>query len=151
MQFYYIGTATGIGTEKLNSFDSALMAAGVGNYNLVKVSSILPAESKRKESIEKKEGEPLYVAYATITSNEIGKTISAAVAVGIPQNASKVGVIMEYEGECSKEEAKSKVMGMVNEALKCRQSELKNIEIAASECYISEGVYHTSFAVVALW
>lgn len=37
MEFYYIGSGTGVGTEKLNSFDNALMSAGVGNYNLVKV------------------------------------------------------------------------------------------------------------------
>ncbi len=30
------------GTTPLNAFDNALLAAGIGNINLVKVSSILP-------------------------------------------------------------------------------------------------------------
>lgn len=151
MQFYYIGSGVGTGTEKLNSFDNALMAAGVGNYNLVKVSSILPSEGIRKDYIDVREGEPLHVAYASITSNCIGKTISATVGVGIPKNTSNIGVIMEYEGECSKKEAETKVIGMVREAMECHHIDLMNIEIASSECYISEEKYHTSFAVVALW
>ena len=151
MQYYYIGSGTGTGTEKLNSFDNALIEAGAGNYNLVRVSSILPTKGKRKERIDVKEGEPLHVAYASITSNVIGSIVSAAVAVGIPKNSSKIGVIMEYEGECSKEEAEHKVISMVREAMECHHIELKDIEIAASECYISEEKYHTSIAVVALW
>ena len=151
MQYYYIGSGTGTGTEKLNSFDNALIEAGVGNYNLVRVSSILPTEGIRKESIDVKEGEPLHVAYASITSNVIGSVVSAAVAVGIPKNSSKIGVIMEYEGQCSKEEAEHKVISMVREAMECHHIELKNIEMMSSECYISEEKYYTSFAVVALW
>src|SRR5262249_17098555 len=34
------------GTTELNAFDNALLAAGIGNINLVKVSSILPPNTE---------------------------------------------------------------------------------------------------------
>ena len=34
------------GTTELNAFDNALLAAGIGNINLVKVSSILPPDTE---------------------------------------------------------------------------------------------------------
>ena len=36
----------GIGSTKLNAFDNALLNAGIGNFNLLSVSSIIPPKAK---------------------------------------------------------------------------------------------------------
>ena len=41
---YTIVSGVGKGLTSLSAFDNALLNAGVGDYNLVKVSSILPAK-----------------------------------------------------------------------------------------------------------
>ena len=40
-----VASGTGIGHTKLAAFDAALHAAGVSNYNLIKLSSIIPPNS----------------------------------------------------------------------------------------------------------
>lgn len=41
-----LATGTGTGPTKLAAFDAALAEAGVANYNLIKLSSIIPSGSK---------------------------------------------------------------------------------------------------------
>ena len=41
-----ISTGIGIGPTQLSAFDSALNNAGVANYNLLKLSSVIPPKSK---------------------------------------------------------------------------------------------------------
>jgi arginine decarboxylase len=41
-----IASGTGAGPTKLAAFDAALMAAGTANYNLLRLSSIIPPDSK---------------------------------------------------------------------------------------------------------
>lgn len=44
------------GPTKLNAFDNALLDAGIGNVNLIPVSSIIPASAKIVELPPIKEG-----------------------------------------------------------------------------------------------
>lgn len=39
-------SGVGRGTTKLNALDNALLNAGIGNFNLFKVSSIIPPNAK---------------------------------------------------------------------------------------------------------
>src|SRR5579864_7738658 len=41
-----IATGTGTGPTKLAAFDAALQAAGAANFNLIRLSSIIPPDSK---------------------------------------------------------------------------------------------------------
>lgn len=151
MQNYYVNAGHGTGEEELNSFDDALLNAGVGNYNLVKVSSILPIGAQRKNQVDIEKGNILHVAYASISSNSYNDIIAAAVAIGVPNNNTDVGVIMEYSGHCTKECAESKVISMVEKAMAIRKSSIKKIVSYSTQCCIKDGWYHTAFAVVALW
>ena len=36
-------SGVGVGSTEINAYDNALLNAGVGDYNLVKVTSVLPA------------------------------------------------------------------------------------------------------------
>ncbi len=42
----YISSGRGTGPTSLSAFDAALNEAGVANYNLIRLSSIIPPDSK---------------------------------------------------------------------------------------------------------
>lgn len=94
--FYTMVAGMGRGKTQLTAFDNALQYAKVGDYNLIKVSSILPPKAKESKKIVVEKESILPIAYGSIVSEEIGKEIVAAVGVGIPKNQGEIGVIMEY-------------------------------------------------------
>lgn len=149
--FYYLTQGIGRGQTPLTSFDSALLSSGIANYNLVKISSILPAGSSECDTVSLKEGSILHTAYASLTSNQEGATISAAVGVAIPQDEDKVGVIMEYSSCCSKQEAICQVNLMLQEAMENRKCAIKEIKVVASETVVSQSGYITVFASLSIW
>ena len=89
----------GEGKTKLNAFDAALLASGLGNLNLIKVSSILPPGAKYRRNLEIPFGSLVPTAYGSLSSIQPGEMIAAAVAVGIPA-ADTFGVIMETSDFC---------------------------------------------------
>ena len=149
--FYFLTQGIGCGNTLLTSFDSALLNSGIANYNLVKISSILPAGSTECDFVPLKDGSILHTAYASLTSNQESATISAVVGVAIPQDDSKVGVIMEYSAYCSKQEAIAQVDLMLKEAMKNRGYLIKEIKMAASETCVSQNGYCTAFASLSIW
>src|SRR6266852_8927792 len=84
------------GGTALNAFDNALLAAGIGNINLLKVSSILPPEVPVVELPKIKPGALVPTAYAAITSEVPGEVVAAAVGWALPEDPAKNGVIMEF-------------------------------------------------------
>jgi len=87
------------GRTRLNAFDKSLLKAGVGDTNLMRMSSILPpaAEEVSVDDLVLPKGGLIPLAYATIDGTTPGRIISASIAVGIPQDDSEPGVIMEFE------------------------------------------------------
>ena len=154
MKWYKISTGIGRAKYRITSFDHALIGAGVGNYNLVRLSSILPLKSEKSDEVRLPLGSLLPIAYAVQTGQKDSRTISAAVAIGYPKQFDEAhcGVIMEYEGECGKEEAKRIVENMVREGFILRSWDLDRIESASVEadCAYYDG-YTTVFACVAEW
>jgi arginine decarboxylase len=92
----------GEATTKLNAFDRALQQAGVGNYNLIRLSSILPPKVTQKSPVKMPtHGDFIPIAYgATTDSSPMSKKdvriISAAIGVGVPDDPNRAGLIMEY-------------------------------------------------------
>ena len=86
------------GGTTLNAFDNALLAAGIGNINLIKVSSILPPEVPVIDLPKIKPGALIPTAYAAMTSETPGETVAAAVGYAVPDDPAKNGVIMEFHG-----------------------------------------------------
>ncbi len=148
---YYMGTGVGEGATLLNSFDDALLKAGIGNYNLIKISSILPAKCKQQKSITVEEGMILYTAYASIASDVENTCVSAAISVGIPEDNEKVGVIMEYSGFVEKEIAFMQVEKMVNDAMLNRRCEKYDIKTVSCEGKVGSKGIITAFAGIAIW
>lgn len=147
---YFIFSGRGSGTEELLSFDNALINAKVANYNLVKISSILPPHYTSSDMICVVQGSVLFTAYASITKKGEG-LISASIAVGIPNNASDIGVIMEFSGFCPKETSEQKVIDMVASAMKTRKIQVNEIKSMSIETYLSNDQYSSVIAGISLW
>lgn len=141
---YIITSGKGSDRFELVSFDKALYDSKLANYNLVRVSSILPPNCLEQHGVTAKPGSVLFTAYASISDNKEG-IISAAVGVGIPENPTEVGVIMEYSCCNTKEVSIDIVSQMVQSAMRLRGSKIKDIKIASAEVSVSEGIYSTAY------
>jgi len=133
--------------KELNAFDRALLNAGVGNVNLLRVSSILPPGAKYSPDFQAPPGSLIPIAYGSLTSKKPGVLIAAAVAVGVGSEG--FGVIMEFAGYCGKEEAEENVREMVEEAFQYRGIKLEELKVIGIEHkVVSCGCV---FAGVPLW
>ncbi len=121
------------GGTALNAFDNALLAAGIGNINLVKVSSILPPEVQVLDLPKIKPGAVVPTAYAAMTSETPGETIAAAVGYAVPDDPAKNGVIMEFHGRATREEAERATAAMLEEAFRVRGEVIREMKVFAAE------------------
>lgn len=144
---YTLVAGTGRGASRLNAFDQALLEAGIGNLNLIKVSSILPPGAEWVEHLEIPPGSLTPVAYGALISDEEGETIAAAVAVGVSEN--DYGLIMEFSGKCSKEEAEEQALAMVREGFLARGLRLKLTAVKAIAARVNGPT--CVFAGAVLW
>src|SRR5574342_851497 len=108
------------GGTALNAFDNALLAAGIGNVNLVKVSSIVPPDVDIVDLPSIKPGALVPTAYAALTSTTPGQIIAAAVGYALPVDRTKTGVIMEFHDATDRGTAEEAIRGMLAEAFRVR-------------------------------
>ncbi len=121
------------GGTTLNAFDNALLAAGIGNINLIKVSSILPPDVPVLELPKIKLGALVPTAYAAVTSDVPGETVAAAVGYAVPDDPAKNGVIMEFHGAVSREEAERAICAMLDEAFRIRGESIHEMKVFSAE------------------
>ncbi len=145
---YFVTAGSSEGRSKLTAFDNALLKARIGNVNLLRVSSILPPGCEHDPDLVLSPGSLVPTAYGYIVSNVPGEVISACVGVGI-NSSDTFGVIMEFSGKCSKEEAEQAITNMVKEAFETRGMELKEIKIASTEHKVEK--IGCALAAVPLW
>lgn len=139
------------GRTRLNAFDNALLNAGVGDTNLMRMSSILPpgAGQRNIEALDLPAGGLIPLAYASIDSTTPGRYISSAVAVGIPDDDSEPGVIMEFEDHGHLDNVEKIVRQMVVDAFEYRNRKLKEIKSIGIEHKVENCA--STFAGVVLW
>lgn len=96
-----IKVVKGVGSAStaLSAFDAALKDAGVYNYNLITLSSVIPPSSivekvEKFETPKREWGHKLYVVMAEERSNEAGKFIAAG--IGWYQLKDGRGVFVEH-------------------------------------------------------
>jgi arginine decarboxylase len=123
------GTAEG-GTP-LNAFDNALLAAGIGNVNLIKVSSIVPPDVDIVDLPQIKPGALVPTAYAAMTSTTPGQIIAAAVGYALPVDRTKPGVIMEFHDVTDRGTAEAAIRGMLAEAFRVRGETVREVKVVA--------------------
>lgn len=137
------------GRMPLNAFDNALLDAGVGDTNLMRMSSIVPPACERVSHIDLPPGGLIPLAYASYTSKHPGEVISAAIAVGIPEDDNLPGVIMEHEDALPLEDVEARVRRMVIDAFEYRKRKLKTVNSIGAECIVENCA--AVFAGAVLW
>ncbi len=83
------------GPTKLNAFDNALSNAGIGDVNLIKVSSMLSGNAERCDLPKLKAGSMVNCVLSEITSDNPGDEITAVVVVAIGE---ELGCVVETTG-----------------------------------------------------
>ena len=146
---FFLAAGHSEGMTPLNAFDSALMDAGVGNTNLMRMSSILPPNSKQIKPFKLPLGALIPIAYAGKTSTQVDEIISAGVAVAIPQDKKLNGLIMEYSAPGRKTDIERIVRDMAEEGMRYRNYKLKEILSISAEHHVKN--IGAAFASVVLW
>jgi arginine decarboxylase len=99
-----VASGVGLGPTKIAAFDGALRQAGVHNFNLIYLSSVVPPGSIITPLVEGKAATPpgnwgdrLYVVMASERVDEIGQEAWAGVG-WVQQEGSSKGLFVEHEG-----------------------------------------------------
>jgi arginine decarboxylase len=146
---YFLVSGASDGYTALNAFDGALLNAGIGDTNLIKMSSIVPPRCTLINPIRIPPGSLVPTAYASITSDIPGEMISSAVAVALPEDPIHAGLIMEYSGRGYQKDVEEMVRNMAIEGMKLRDRKVKDLTSIAIEFKVKK--IGATFAAVVLW
>ena len=135
------------GDTELNAFDNALLAARVGNLNLIRVSSVLPQDAiLLEEPPQITPGSLVPTVYSVQVSARPGETIAAAVGIGVAEGSH--GMIYESHGS-SLADVESTVRQMVAEGFARRGLRLNEIVVRSIEHKVER--IGCAVAAVVLW
>ena len=103
----HLSAGTGTGPTELSAFDQALVKAGVANYNLIYLSSVLPPNSEvsideRPQKHGGEWGDKLYVVMAQKRTSQRNQEVWAGVG-WIQDPETKRGLLVEHEGHSEAE------------------------------------------------
>jgi len=136
------------GTTALNAFDNALLAAGIGDLNLVKVSSVLPRGARPLNGLpEVPPGTLMPTVYTAAISENPGEVISACIGIGFGREAH--GMVFEHAGPGDPAEVERVVRQMLAEAFARRGIELERVEVCISSHRVER--LGCALAAVILW
>ena len=146
---YFLTSGVADGFTHLNAFDGALLHAGIGNTNIVKMSSIVPPHCTLVDPIALPPGAPVPAAYAAITSDVPGEVISAGVAIALPDDENQNGLIMEYSAKGERHQIEEIVRKMAEEGMMLREWETRDLQSIAIEYTVDK--IGAALAAVVLW
>lgn len=107
-----VTTGTGVGPTELSAFDHALVSAGVANFNLICLSSVIPPGSDVQildtpVAPEGGWGDRLYVVMAQKRTNQRNQEVWAGIG-WVQEEGTKKGLFVEHEGH-SQDEVESDI------------------------------------------
>ena len=146
---YFLVSGASEGFTPLNAFDGALLQAGIGNTNIIKMSSIVPPHCQRISPIALPPGALVPAAYACITSDVPGEIISAGVAIALPEDENQNGLIMEYSAKGERRKIEEILRNMAVEGIKLRGWKIKDLQTVVSEYRVKR--VGATLAAVVLW
>lgn len=118
------------GPTKLNAFDNALSDAGIGDVNLIKVSSMLAGKTTVEELPKLKPGAMVNCVLSEITSDVPGDVITAVVAAALGDD---LGCVVETSGiNKNIEDLKDETEFMVRYMMEKRDVKINDLIIKAS-------------------
>lgn len=100
-----VSRGVGRGRTRLSAFDAALRDAGVADFNLVRLSSVIPAgstvlEVPAPEQLLGEHGDLLYCVYADAYADCAGEDAWAGVAWSERLDGSGAGLFVEHHSPC---------------------------------------------------
>lgn len=110
-----ISSGTGEGNTQLSAFDKALFNSGIANFNLIRLSSVIPPKSDIKiqpfdNNGKEGFGDRLYLVYAEKRESEAGR--EAWAGIGWVQAKDGRGLFVEHHGS-----QQAEVIRMINSSL----------------------------------
>ena len=119
----HVAGAVGWGTTELSAFDHALNLSGIANYNLIRLSSVIPPNSEIEETekiahLPGTWGDRLYLVYAEMRASAPGEQAWAGIG-WVQDESDGKGLFVEHEGH-SEEQVKSDISKTLKGLLKNR-------------------------------
>jgi len=133
-----ITSSIGTGNTELSALDKALDKVGISDYNLIKISSIIPPNSEiqigKLESNPNEYGHKLFVVLSANSTKEIGKEIWSGLGWVVNKDNGK-GLFVEHNG-CSKKEVEKLIRKTLTDMKGYRLENYGeiNIEIIGAKC-----------------
>lgn len=99
-KYAFFTRGKGVSKEKLSSFEMALRAAGISQFNLVRVSSIFPPHCtivKPEDGLKLMQpGQIVFCVMANSETDEPNRLVSAAVGLARPRDGNQFGYLSEH-------------------------------------------------------
>lgn len=130
----------------LNAFDQALILAGIGEQNLVSVSSVLPVGIKKIQKVDLPRGMITHCVLAQMRGGE-GETISAGVAYGFREDG-QGGYVAEGHMHGTQKNLRQILEWKMDEMSKLRRVKFRKINYVVEELDIPLDHYGACLASV---
>ncbi len=116
---YFVAGGVGISSiTPLNAFDNALMDAGLANYNLVPVSSIIPKGATETEHVELEEGNPVFLVMSVCQGSSDDELLAG---ISWFKEEGSMGLVMEnHMVNGDQKKLRAEMVSMLTEATAIR-------------------------------
>ncbi len=150
-RYFFVTSGVGFSSvSSLNAFDEALIKAGIGQCNLVPVSSIIPGNAVEVDYVEITPGSIVFTVMSRIDGRD-GEEISAGLAwgFGVRSDGVRYGLVVEAYGKVSGNEVKSMLRDRIEATAKARNMKLEYVKYRVEHVEkVPKGMYAS--AIVAL-
>jgi len=126
-----VTSAVGSGVTGMSAFDAALDSAGIGNFNLVQLSSVIPAGSSIDDldgaavTVDGEWGDRLYIVMAKAVVEEFGDEAWAGIG-WVQQEDSRKGLFVEHSSP-TKSYLQSELMNSLGSMCERRGEDFESI------------------------
>ncbi|MCL2712154.1 MAG: pyruvoyl-dependent arginine decarboxylase [Methanomassiliicoccaceae archaeon] len=145
-EFFVTSASAFSDVSDLNAFDKALIKMGIGEQNLVGVSSVIPAGAKETERKDMPMGAVTHCVLAQIRGHE-GSVISAGIAYAFRKDGNG-GYVAEGRMHGSEDSLANDLKMKIKEIAGCRNTELNEIRYVIEEMTIPKGSYGACVAAL---
>jgi arginine decarboxylase len=150
---FFVTSGVGMDLEQTNAFDFALCDAGIGECNLVEVSSILPANAveTERDTVTLIPGEITFCVMSR-ADGKSGEVIGAGIGYGWIGERRAFGIICEHHGHYSREylleKIREKLYKMAETRIHDKKIEIEEKKLEVKSVEVEEGKFGS--VVVAL-
>ncbi|MHC1581183.1 pyruvoyl-dependent arginine decarboxylase [Methanopyrus sp.] len=144
---YALVTGTGRADTSLAAFDAALLDAGIGNWNLVTLTSILPPNAEEEDS-------PPPLPPGAIVPAVLARSVDrgpVASCVCVARLESGFGIIAERSDASDPDRAEELALRDVEEMARARGEEILEVKTATAFNEPEEDEWAAAVSAVVLW